>query len=84
MSNTAEKILLRLNDVTAYATVAINGEFAGARLWSPYEFDITDKIRDGQNEIAITVGSTEENAMTESNKNAGIFGKIEIIGVNKR
>lgn len=83
IKNTAEKILLRLNDVTAYASVTVNGKFAGARLWSPYEFDITDKIRDGQNEIAITVGSTEENAMTESNKNAGIFGKIEIIGVNK-
>ncbi len=75
---TGKKTILRLENVTDYASVSLNGDFIGARLWSPYEFDLTGKLRAGCNEIAVTVGSTEENAMTGSNKNAGIFGNIGI------
>lgn len=77
------KIILKCEDVTAYASVYINGQFVGARIFSPYEFDLTNFLRSGKNEIAITIGSTQENAMTGSNKNAGIFGNIGIFEVTK-
>ena len=56
----------------------MNGKFAGARLWSPYVFDISDYVLSGENEIELTIGSTEENVMTESNKNYGVFGRISL------
>ena len=52
------------------------GKPRAAKLWSPYEFDVTADLKNGENTIEITVGSTEENAMTGSNKNYGIFGRI--------
>lgn len=70
------KVMLGLENVQSYASVKVNGGFAGAKLWSPYEFDVTANLKNGENTIEITVGSTEENAMTGSNKNYGIFGRI--------
>lgn len=70
------KVMLGLENVQSYASVKVNGGFAGAKLWSPYEFDVTADLKNGENTIEITVGSTEENAMTGSNKNYGIFGRI--------
>ena len=81
VSNPTGKIVLRAENVTDYASLSVNGDFAGARLWSPFEFDLTGKLRCGENEIALTIGSTEENAMTDGNKNAGVFGKIGIFEV---
>ena len=72
----AGKLLLSLENVDTYASVKVNGKFAGARLWSPYVFDITDCVLSGANEIELTIGSTEENVMTGSNKNYGVFGRI--------
>ena len=70
------KVMLGLENVQSYASVKVNGGIAGAKLWSPYEFDVTANLKNGENTIEITVGSTEENAMTGSNKNYGIFGRI--------
>ena len=72
------RLCLRLEKVDTYASVKVNGKFVGARLWSPYVFDITDCVLEGENEIELTIGSTEENAMTESNKNYGVFGRISL------
>lgn len=76
LKKTAKRVLLKLKKVEVYASVKVNGKFAGARLWSPFDFDITDFIKDGENEIELTIGSTEENAMTDSNRNYGVFGRI--------
>ena len=72
------RLCLRLEKVDTYASVKVNGKFAGARLWSPYVFDISDYVLSGENEIELTIGSTEENVMTESNKNYGVFGRISL------
>lgn len=72
------RLCLRLEKVDTYASVKVNGKFVGARLWSPYVFDITDCVLSGENEIELTIGSTEENVMTESNKNYGVFGRISL------
>ena len=72
------RVVLKLENVKNYLSVKVNGGFVGARLWSPYEFDITARLKAGENEIEITVGSIEENAMTGSNNNYGIFGRITL------
>ena len=79
----AGKLLLSLENVDTYASVKVNGKFAGARLWSPYVFDITDCVLSGANEIELTIGSTEENVMTGSNKNYGVFGRIVLTEIKQ-
>ncbi len=78
IGKTEGRLCLKLEKVDTYASVKVNDKFVGARLWSPYVFDITDYVSSGENEIELTIGSTEENVMTESNKNYGVFGRISL------
>jgi hypothetical protein len=50
--------LLDLGVVRGTAEVIVNGQSVGARIWSPYQFDITEKLVVGQNLIAILITNT--------------------------
>ncbi len=50
--------LLDLGRVRGTAEVRVNGEDAGARFLSPYVFDLTDHLREGENELEVTVYNT--------------------------
>lgn len=56
-------VLLDLGDVNDAATVIINGEEAGRRLWGPYELDVTRSLRSGKNEVEIVVRNSMANLM---------------------
>ena len=49
------RYILDLGYAGETAEVSLNGEYAGIRIAPPYRFDISDYIRDGANEICITV-----------------------------
>lgn len=40
------------------AEVFLNGKSAGVRIWSPYVFDVTDHLRQGENRLEIDVFGT--------------------------
>lgn len=46
-----------LGKVYHFAEIWINGKLAGVRLWEPYELDITDYLKTGENEIIIIVAN---------------------------
>jgi hypothetical protein len=50
--------LLDLGVVRGTAEVIVNGQSVGARIWSPYQFDISERLVVGQNQIAILVTNT--------------------------
>jgi hypothetical protein len=50
--------MLDLGVVRGTAEVLVNGELVGARIWSPYQFDISNYLQQGQNTIAILVTNT--------------------------
>lgn len=52
------RAVLDLGRVRGTAEVAVNGQPAGTRIWSPYRFDISDALRPGDNEIEVTVLNT--------------------------
>ncbi|MCL2089052.1 MAG: hypothetical protein FWH14_06185, partial [Oscillospiraceae bacterium] len=54
-SNT--RIILHFEAVAGHADVYINGKHAGSHFdqWLPFEFDITDLIKDGENELLVGV-----------------------------
>ncbi len=45
------------------AEVKVNNKSAGIIAWPPYELDITDQIKDGENEITIDVAGTLKNLL---------------------
>ena len=50
--------VLDLGVVRGTAEVLVNGQSVGARIWSPYQFDISSCLQQGQNTIAILVTNT--------------------------
>ena len=57
-----------------YLALYVNGTFAGARLWAPFDFDIGSCLKKGKNEITLVVGNMLENALEGKDKDAGVFG----------
>ena len=53
----AQKCVLDLGAVGESAEVRLNGKFVGATPMPPYEFDITDFIKDGENKLEILVAN---------------------------
>lgn len=51
------RYLLRLGQVCFHGEIWINGELAGVRLWEPYELDVTEQLREGENELTVIVSN---------------------------
>ena len=52
------KVVLDLGRVGQSARLEVNGVDCGVRFTAPYSFDVTDVIKEGANEICVTVGNT--------------------------
>jgi hypothetical protein len=57
-------VVLDLGWVKSCAEVHVNGKFAGVRLARPFRFDVTDLVKDGDNEIRVRVVNTLANHMS--------------------
>ena len=57
----AQRILLDLGAVGCAAEVAVNGRTVGARTCPPWTIDVTEALRDGANDLAVTVYNTLNN-----------------------
>ena len=53
-----QKITIDLGALTAMAKVTINGKYAGGVWTTPYRLDITDLVREGENQLKIEVVNT--------------------------
>ncbi|MFI3202657.1 MAG: hypothetical protein R3Y54_14265, partial [Eubacteriales bacterium] len=52
---------LDLGQINFHAEVWINGIKVGTRIWQPYEFNVTEYLKDGMNEIEVRVSNTAGN-----------------------
>ncbi len=57
INKTSSEIYLDLGKVKYMAEVFVNGKSVGARLWSPFKFDISDNLKPGENEIKVRIGN---------------------------
>lgn len=57
------QVLLDLGEVKYMAEVFVNGKLVGARLWAPFQFDISEALKEGTNTIKIRVGNLIANSM---------------------
>ena len=55
------EVVLDLGAVNTTAEVAVNGQVVGVQLARPYRFDVTDQVREGENELEVTVYNTLAN-----------------------
>lgn len=80
----AKNILLDLGDVVASANVYVNGQLIGQKATSPWTFDLTDKLKAGENRIEIlvynTLGNHYLNTLSQyvGRTNSGLIGPVEI------
>lgn len=51
------KVILSTDSIYHIAEVFINGKSAGARLWKPYTWDISELVCEGENTVEIAVGN---------------------------
>ena len=71
-------VLLRVDNVEAAdVELSINGKYAGVKFWAPYVFDITDLVREGNNNVEITAVTTLFNLMGP-NRFAGILDEAGV------
>lgn len=52
------ELWLQLGQVEYAAAVYVNGQYAGAALWPPYEVRLTGLLRPGDNEVVVEVSNT--------------------------
>lgn len=52
------RYILKMPGVSFHAEVWVNGKFAGERVWQPYELDVTDFVKDGENEFVVIVSNS--------------------------
>ena len=56
-------MILELGDVRHTAEVFVNNRRVGARLWAPYEFDISPYVQKGLNSLRVRVSNLLANEM---------------------
>ncbi|HPS54847.1 MAG TPA: glycosyl hydrolase [Sedimentisphaerales bacterium] len=92
--STDGKIILDLGKVYYTAELWINDKKVGEKIWPPFEFDITDYVKNGSNKLFVRIGNTIYNTMrqykgmnnacldwtvvTEEEKISGLFGPVAI------
>ncbi len=80
--------VLDLGKVRGTAEVWLNGQKIGVRAWAPYRFDLTGKLRDGENLLRIVVYSSLGPHFSQAiptpylfaeQRLAGLFGPVRLV-----
>jgi hypothetical protein len=59
--------------------VMVNGESAGVRLWAPYEMEITDFLKSGENVLELRVANTLVNLLEAVERPSGLAGAPKLV-----
>ncbi len=59
--------------------VLVNGQSAGVQLWPPYEIEITDLLRPGENALELRVANTLVNLLEAVKRPSGLAGIPELV-----
>lgn len=84
-SSEGKRIILDLGRVVSTAEVYVNGEKAGLKMHSPWQFDISPYVKSGDNRIEVLVHNTAGNhylsipTQYRGSTEAGIIGEVSIL-----
>jgi len=74
----SKRLILDFGEPHDCARVLVNGKEAAVRLWEPFEVEITDYLRSGDNQIAVEVAGTIANLYGKETRPAGLSGPARI------
>jgi hypothetical protein len=85
------KIILELTQAATVAEVLVNGKLAGVRMTRPFQLDITDLARPGENRLQVKVANTLANHMRtyptkfvfEGQTVSGLLGPVRLTFLSK-
>jgi hypothetical protein len=72
------RVRLDLGQVDEIAEVRLNGRAVGTRVWAPYELDVTDALRPGENTLEVVVTNTQANAFEGRAVTSGLSGPVAL------
>jgi hypothetical protein len=74
--------------VNTTAEVVLNGQMVGVGLGRPYRFDVTDYVREGENQLQVTVyntlanhysvGELQSSFVFEGHSRSGLIGPVTL------
>jgi hypothetical protein len=73
------RVFLEVPTVDDVIEVDVNGRSAGTRLWDPYEFEVTDLLGSGTNEVAIAATNTLANLLNGVDRPSGLAGPPRLV-----
>jgi hypothetical protein len=59
--------------------VSVNGQVAGIRLWEPYQIEITDLLKSGENTLELRVANTLVNLLEAVERPSGLGGAPKLV-----
>ncbi len=81
LADNFQALALHFGDIRDFATVYVNGQEAGTRLYPPFVFDIAAFAKTGCNEITLSIHNVKANAFEGKDLDAGLLGEayVEVI-----
>ncbi len=75
---------LNLGDLKDWCSLFVNDEFVSGKLDPPWDFNITDYVKNGENKLTIKITNTISNIKAKENEafkvqEFGLFGPVKII-----
>lgn len=77
------RLIATVDSVRDMVEIVVNGTTAAVRLWQPWEADVTDLTREGENEIEIRVTNSMANFIEGDAKPSGLMGRVRLIAENR-
>jgi hypothetical protein len=77
----AHRIFLDVPTHDDVIEVSVNGRPAGVRLWDPYEVEVTELLRPGENEVAIAATNTLANLLNGADRPSGLAGPPRVVAL---
>ena len=72
------EIFLELEEVGDLADIYVNDAHVAMRAWEPFEAEITDFVKAGENTLIIKVANSFQNFICHTPKSSGILGEVRI------
>ena len=73
--------MLALGQARGTAEVWVNGQAVGARIWSPYRFDISSAVQVGENSVEVLVCNTLAPYLWATSPTHYVFEGQEVSGL---
>jgi hypothetical protein len=78
-SFTGQRVFLEPQMEDDVLEVLVNGQAAGVRLWAPYQIEITDWLKSGENTLELRVANTLVNLLEAVERPSGLLGAPKLV-----